>query len=151
MGTEEMSAGEGEPGRAADPLPRQALCLPASVGSPAWRRRRNSRAANLSKEMWQFLGTARTSEVSLLEKARERRTETCDSFRPLHGLRLFFSSIQRLFRVAQHQQLRPLPHHYLLLAATLLPPNTLSPWGDTSCPLAQGERVPPFANRSHAW
>lgn len=79
-GTEEMSAGEGEPGRAADPLPRQALSLPASVGSPAWRRQRNSRTANLSKEMWRFLGTARTSEVSLLEKARERRTETCDGF-----------------------------------------------------------------------
>lgn len=62
-----------------------------------------------------------------------------------------FSSIQRLFRVAQHQQLRPLPLHYLPLAAALLPPNTLSPWGDTSCPSAQGERVPPFANRSHAW
>lgn len=77
-GMEEASAAEGEPRRAAGPLPRQAL-LPASVGSPAWRRQRSSRAADLSKEMWWFLGTAGTAGF-LTEKTRGRKMEMHDGF-----------------------------------------------------------------------
>lgn len=75
-GLEEASAAEEEPRRAAGPLPRWALHLPASVGSPAWRRQRSSRAANLSKERRWFVGTAGISEVSL-PKRQERGKWRC--------------------------------------------------------------------------
>lgn len=72
----EPSAAEGEPRRAAGPLLRWALRLPGSMGSPAWRRQRSSRAANLSKEGRWFVGTAEMSEVSLV-KRQERGKWRC--------------------------------------------------------------------------